>query len=334
MDFCVSCTALDISLGSFITHPGTDDNHRLKDPIRSIGRLNEIRNRYKTCALCRLIFAVFRSGPFTRLTGITDLSNVAVFAKWINALGPSKAERLKSCSISILVWAEAPHVPSGLYKVIIRAVSDILPTQPFFGRLSPVAASLLDFGQIKSWLKGCEGSHIACAPTSSVKPTKHFFVIDTRFMCIIEPHDTCRYLALSYVWGAVDQYMLSEDNIEKLKKSFSIQPRHLTATIRDAIVLTKQLGERYLWVDTLCIIQDSKSVRQQTLRDMGSIYAQSLLTIVAGSCSSANDSLPGVTEQRIWIQWHQKVSNSLAISAHFDFKDLLERTTYQSRAWT
>jgi len=100
----------------------------------------------------------------------------------------------------------------------------------------------------------------------------------------------------------VTQYLLSEDNLERFKERGSIQPAHTTATIRDAMVLTERLGERYLWVDALCIVQDSEAAKQQTLRDMGRIYAQSKLTIVAGACSSANDPLLGVTEPRTWSQ--------------------------------
>ncbi|KAH7089582.1 heterokaryon incompatibility protein-domain-containing protein [Paraphoma chrysanthemicola] len=333
MEFCPSCAILSIQLKHFISHPGTDENPRLKDPIRSLGHLHEIRNRYKSCPLCRLVFATYRSGPLTPINRIADLKSIAVFAKWINCLGPDKAERLKSPSTAILIWAEAPNIPSDRYKIVIRAVSDLLP-QPHFGLISPVKKSLLNFEQIKTWLGHCETSHHICATTIEAKPTKHFFLIDTRFKCIVEPQECCRYLALSYVWGGVSQYMLSEDNIDKMKERFSIRPQHLTATVRDAIAFTEKLGERYLWVDTLCIIQDSKAIRQQTLQDMGTIYAHSVLTVVAGSSSSANSPLLGVTEERTWVQWYQKVSKTLKISAHFDFKDYLEDAVYSSRAWT
>ena len=335
MESCISCGRLGISLASFVSHPGTDNNPRLKDSIYNLGRLTEIRKRFKSCPLCRLIFAAFQSGPIKRVAQLTDLSNIAVFATWINALGPSKAERLKSPSLAILVWAESPQTPSGSYKFAVRAVSRMLPDQPFFGRISPSRASFLDFDQIKSWLKHCQTQHSSCRGTTrSSRPTKHFFVIDVRFKRIVEAPECCQYLALSYVWGGACQYMLSEDNQEMFRQTDSLQPKYLTTTIRDAIELTAKLGERYLWVDALCIVQDSNVIRQQTLQDMDRIYTESLLTIVAGTCYSANDILPGVTEKRNWIQWHQKVSSVLSLSAHFDYKDFLDNATYSERAWT
>ncbi|KAF2821392.1 HET-domain-containing protein [Ophiobolus disseminans] len=334
MEFCTSCKTLEIRLASFLSRPGTDNNPRLNDPVVSLGRLNLIRYRYKSCPLCRLVFAVFQSGPLEHIAKISNLANVAVFAKWINALGPSTAERLRSPSTYILLWAECASIPSGRYKVVIRAVSTLLPNQPHFGRISPVQTSFLDYTQIRSWLQHCEGNHGVCASTAGAKPTKHFFVIDVRNMCIVEPQEPCRYVALSYVWGGVSQYMLTEDNLDELQTKGGIQEKHLVPTIRDAIIFTEKLGERYLWVDVLCIIQDSKMIRQQTLQDMGNIYAHSLLTVIAGSCSSANDHLPGVSKERCWTQWFQKVSAGLTLSAHFDFKDILEHTKYGERAWT
>lgn len=78
MHFCTRCTALDIRLAKFISHPGTDDNSGLREPICSLGRLDEIRNNYKTCMLCRLVFAVFRSGPLKKINKINDLHHVAI----------------------------------------------------------------------------------------------------------------------------------------------------------------------------------------------------------------------------------------------------------------
>lgn len=69
---------------------------------------------------------------------MNELSKIAVFATWINALGASKAERLKSPSLAIVVWAESPLIESGRYKIVLRAVSNILPGQPYFGRTSPI----------------------------------------------------------------------------------------------------------------------------------------------------------------------------------------------------
>ena len=95
------------------------------------------------------------------------------------------------------------------------------------------------------------------------------------------------YAALSYVWGEdqphktttrnIDQYMLTIDN--------DLLPQ----TIRDAIWTTHELGIEYLWVDTLCIIQDSDDDRNRELARMGNIYSEAHITIIAACARRASE---------------------------------------------
>jgi Heterokaryon incompatibility protein (HET) len=60
----------------------------------------------------------------------------------------------------------------------------------------------------------------------------------------------------------------------------------LPQTIQDAILVTRRLGLRYLWVDSLCIIQDLEEDKLEQLGRMHAIYSNSYVTIAA--CSAAN----------------------------------------------
>lgn len=334
MAFCSTCQNLEITPTAFAVYSISDVDQKLRRPICALGRLHDIQGRCQKCPLCKLIFAVFRGGSVRRLAAVADLKSTALYAKWICPLGLERRNRSRTPTLYILVWAESSHFAPGSYKISIRAASTLSPNQPYLSRIS--RRSILDFEELKGWLTHCEESHSSCN-TSHVleKPTTHFFLVDTRDKCIVRPKTHCRYIALSYVWGGVPQHKLTEDNLQELSADFSLRPELLAATIRDAVELTEKLGERYLWVDTLCLIQDSTAIRQQTLQDMDRIFAQSLLTIVAGSCSTANDPLPGVSQGRAWTPWYQEVSSlALTLSAHFDFKDVLEDAIYNQRAWT
>jgi hypothetical protein len=103
MQFCRPCMQLDVSLSSFISHPGTDDNPRLRSPIHSLGRLDETQKRSQSCQLCRLVFAAFQSGPLKSILNLTDLRRITIFAKWVNALGSSREQRLQSSTLAILL---------------------------------------------------------------------------------------------------------------------------------------------------------------------------------------------------------------------------------------
>lgn len=67
----------------------------------------------------------------------------------------------------------------------------------------------------------------------------------------------------------------------------------LTPIIKHAISLTAILGERYLWADSVCITHDNRDVTYEQLNQMGAIYANAIMTIVATDGDS-QDGLPGL----------------------------------------
>jgi hypothetical protein len=92
------------------------------------------------------------------------------------------------------------------------------------------------------------------------------------------------YLTLSYCWGGVPMdapWKLTTTNLEQFMVSIPIEA--LPLTLREAVLLTRRLGERYIWIDSLCIIQNDRSdwVRQSS--SMSRIYSGSLCTLSAAS---------------------------------------------------
>jgi hypothetical protein len=67
----------------------------------------------------------------------------------------------------------------------------------------------------------------------------------------------------------------------------------LPQTFRDAILITRKLGYRYLWIDSLCIIQDSVSDWLVESVKMNEVYSHGVLNI---SADAATDSREGVFE--------------------------------------
>lgn len=70
----------------------------------------------------------------------------------------------------------------------------------------------------------------------------------------------------------------------------------LPQTVRDAMQLCLDLGERYLWVNSLCITQDDPITQKQQIDIMDSIYASATLTIVAAAGDHADSGLPGISK--------------------------------------
>jgi len=111
------------------------------------------------------------------------------------------------------------------------------------------------------------------------------------------------YAALSYCWGdplELQQnppYRATASTLSALRAGFLITD--LPLTIRQAVYVCKVLGLRYIWVDSLCIIQDSTLDWQIEAAKMGAIYSMSVVTIIAASSTSCHS---GFLDQNLSAQ--------------------------------
>jgi hypothetical protein len=83
-----------------------------------------------------------------------------------------------------------------------------------------------------------------------------------------------------FQWGDAKLFMTTTSILEDMKDGFP--PEQAPETFRDAIRVTRKLGFRYLWIDSLCIIQVESS-------RMGDVYGNSYLTIAASSAYSDSE---------------------------------------------
>lgn len=107
-------------------------------------------------------------------------------------------------------------------------------------------------------------------------------VIDVRQSRICCMPENARYLALSYCWPVGETFKLVRANLVELQRVGSLDSKiqQLPATIQDAIGFVRDLGETYLWVDSLCIVQDDDDDKQVQLNQMDRIYGSALVTLV------------------------------------------------------
>lgn len=141
-----------------------------------------------------------------------------------------------------------------------------------------------------SSLADCIKNHTSCPKPDpgTILPTR---VIDCKHLSrpklLLSRGITAPYTALSYVWGEGQKYRTQTTNVKRYM-TCGINVCVLGQTIRDAIEVTRRLGLRYLWVDALCIIQDSDEDKANELVKMRSIYRDAYLTIIASSAPRAS----------------------------------------------
>ncbi|MCJ1444599.1 MAG: hypothetical protein MMC23_005101 [Stictis urceolatum] len=87
------------------------------------------------------------------------------------------------------------------------------------------------------------------------------------------------YAALSHCWGRSKHVITTQATLAEWRKVIIFE--QLPKTFQDAVVITRRLGLRYLWIDSLCIIQDDRTQWEYESALMGEVYRNAYFTIVA-----------------------------------------------------
>lgn len=97
------------------------------------------------------------------------------------------------------------------------------------------------------------------------------------------------YCALSHCWGAEDRRPIRTTKATLNSHLKGIGLEQLPASFRDAITVTRAIGVRYLWVDSLCIVQDDKVDWKKEAKTMGKLYENAVLTIAASGAKDCHE---------------------------------------------
>ncbi|KLU91736.1 hypothetical protein MAPG_10685 [Magnaporthiopsis poae ATCC 64411] len=152
-------------------------------------------------------------------------------------------------------------------------------------------------GLLKGWLQQCKVSH-KCGDSSLRGEGEHRELpgrlIDTsefwpgtssRISLALGRNvgPSAAYAALSHRWPEGQptdhEWTTKTSNIDARRRGFDA--RTLPATVQDAITIARQLGIRYLWADSVCILQDSAEDWRVESSKMSSVYGDAEVTLFA-----------------------------------------------------
>jgi hypothetical protein len=188
---------------------------------------------------------------------------------------------------------------------------------------------------VRQWFNVCRREH-KCQHLASefpLKPTK-FRLIDCKDMCLVVRSIKERYFALSYVWGAVESFETTLADLPGLQRPGCLKSKldQLSKTVEDAIEFVQNLGQQYLWVDKLCIVQDEPAEKKKAIDNMALIYMRAHAVIIAASGCDANAGLPGVGENlRVNANDSQAPLSQLELNL---LGESLAKSVYETRGWT
>jgi hypothetical protein len=145
-----------------------------------------------------------------------------------------------------------------------------------------------------SWLSDCVSHHAQCknATEAFVKPPSRLIMTrpgESQTINIVSVEHRVRYLALSHVWGKVAVLQLTEANYERLRNGFD--RNELPPMFRDCLTVAERLGVHYVWIDSICIIQDSPEDWAHEASCMSEVYRGAYCTIAAVSAFDSMTSL-------------------------------------------
>ncbi|KAM3084572.1 hypothetical protein ACMFMF_001926 [Clarireedia jacksonii] len=131
-------------------------------------------------------------------------------------------------------------------------------------------------------LQKCVSSHDDCPkPVRGDLPTRVVKIIDAENLKPVSESQKAHYVALSYCGGGPQTFATTTQTLKIMREGFKASS--LPQTLQDAVKVTQNLGIDYLWIDSLCIIQDSDEDKFNELPNMGLYYGNAYFTLIAAT---------------------------------------------------
>ncbi|KAG1749223.1 heterokaryon incompatibility protein-domain-containing protein [Suillus lakei] len=310
--------------------------------------LSSILKKSYQCSFCRIIaFHVRRTWILDKFPHV-DLSGVKCTMLSDNCGGlpvyPPSTFRCHRLRILINgLWEKYP----GLRTVTLSLSIHLMQEDAFkFGRPTNLhgrrVKNTVNTDLVKKWIQLCQENHgdkcksIWGMDDVDRKLPGFVRVVDVVSMAVIPAPSGCRYVTLSYVWGGIGaEYWTTKNNILERSTPGGLNAANLPETITDSILFVRQLGERYIWIDALCIVQDDSQDKFTQIQTMDLVYGLSYLTIITASGTTARDPLPGCRPRTRTLQQHIEVVQGLHLYVGpTRLREAVALSAWNTRCWT
>ncbi|KAF5243245.1 hypothetical protein FANTH_8254 [Fusarium anthophilum] len=188
-------------------------------------------------------------------------------------------------------------------------------------------------------LQECRNHHNRCQRTSRAPPPFRLIDVSPKINDSVQVRDTKSiknpsWAALSYCWGEEKQSgITTEGNIEARQIQLAIC--ELPPTIRDAIHVCRQLNIQYLWVDSICILQDNATDKFEEIAKMTGVYQDAIFTISASCALSADRGFLEVrTPYPPGVALPVRTSKGYVVAQLIEKRYRLRPEPIDARAWT
>ncbi|KAL7815224.1 heterokaryon incompatibility domain-containing protein [Trichoderma gracile] len=149
--------------------------------------------------------------------------------------------------------------------------------------------------QAAKWLRDCQAHETCQAEDAGFVPTRLLYLgskrTDTDVLDLVENPESVKYAALSHRWTSeTPTISLLTSNLPD-RKQHGMPIANLPRMMQDVVLVLRRLGIDYVWIDSLCIIQDDKEDWKREAAKMALIYTNAELTVAASWCDKPHQSL-------------------------------------------
>ncbi|KAF0318867.1 hypothetical protein GQ607_013826 [Colletotrichum asianum] len=205
--------------------------------------------------------------------------------------------------------------------------------------------SYSNIAKLKQYLENCANyhGHKCNVPISQTPVPSGFRLIDAALRCVTRAQEGMEYMALSYQWRTATAYpeadlQLTKKKMDELERPQSLKESLIPEVISDAMLLCRNMGRRYLWVDRLCIVQDDDNLKISQIQSMDTIYQQAFATIIA-CADGVGTGLPGLVDRPRQGTlgnrcWHLSIDGHCIGASMITITEAVEKSEWNTRAWT
>ncbi|KAH0425954.1 immunoglobulin I-set domain-containing protein [Colletotrichum camelliae] len=282
---CERCLRIDFGNAFQALEGGRMDSHGiiLDDDARRLASGDET-----TCSLCNILSNATLSSPVS--DSKVQKFELRAFSYLQNSIGVRHATPGAQDSLMFLVTLKNQVIfDEPLFADYgYDGNSYVVCTDGQPGLLKPQEIpELFDHGRARLWMDNCKEDHgPPCTKPISSAVIPGMRLINCNTLQIEPAHHGMKWITLSYVWSP--HFASSSAQVDHRL------PSELSASVEDAITLTKLLGYQYLWVDKYCIDQSNVSELSDQISKMDLIYNNAEATIVAAAGPDETYGLPGV----------------------------------------
>ncbi|ORY07148.1 heterokaryon incompatibility protein-domain-containing protein [Clohesyomyces aquaticus] len=141
-------------------------------------------------------------------------------------------------------------------------------------------------------MQGCNRNHsrssqITTSGGQSALPTRVLDIYDDVIRLYVSRGGHSKYAALSHCWGLNPPLRTLKSNFDSHLEGIGMET--LPKTFQQAVQVERELSLRYIWIDSLCIIQGDSSDWEREAVIMGGVYEGVEVTISATGSTKAHD---------------------------------------------